>query len=220
MLTNLTTLNCNENITEFGLSPLLNLVNLGLCAQPNITDQFLENLVHLTTLDLSSNNEITNNGLSLLTNLIALNLTDNELIMDSVFVFLPNITTLFIRNSKISDDFIHFLPDLTCLDISRKITTKSTKKLTNLTMLRISPYLTVKPKVVRNLTKLSVLCCNSKSRFPRPRRPRGSGGGSTMLPSFIWKSQSIAEEFRDINISEYEWDQLMPFPFSQRISSF
>ncbi len=71
-------LNYNENITNEGIKPLVNLTSLTLQYNENITDEGIKHLINLTILNLKYNENITNEELKPLVNLRNLNLKNNK----------------------------------------------------------------------------------------------------------------------------------------------
>lgn len=98
-------LDCNDTITNEGLSRLTNLTSLILGGNSIITNDGLSGLTKLTSLSLGYNKTITNEGISKLTNLKSLNLKQNKKITDEGLSNLRVLTRLNLNyNNNITDE--------------------------------------------------------------------------------------------------------------------
>jgi len=205
-----------QKITDRILGSLRNLTYLHLPNNQYITNDGLKQLVNLSNLDLSVGQLITNEALENLTNLTILCLDRNLRITSSIFAYLPNITSLSLFESRMTDDFVHFTPNLTCLSITR--ITPNLDILTRLEMLRIFDvaeendiHEREENDILEKLENLRVLClAEIEKPTTRPREPiRGNG-------NYRWNEQHhlkfLRNKYESILIDGHKWQKLTSFP--------
>jgi Leucine-rich repeat (LRR) protein len=97
---------------------LVNLTVLNLYNNSIVGNSAISKLSKLTSLDLSSNGVISDDRLRGLTQLIRLNLDNNTMISDNCLMRLTNIRDLALRWSRITNQGISNLTQLTCLQFT------------------------------------------------------------------------------------------------------
>lgn len=112
----------NEIITDRGISPLTNLTHLDLTNNEIVTGDGISSFTNLTHLDLLNNRIINESGISSLLNLQTLYLGTNTLLPQSSFLTkLPFLTQLNLRDTKVSEEIILQLTNLSSLNMRNNI---------------------------------------------------------------------------------------------------
>jgi GTP-binding protein EngB required for normal cell division len=160
-LINLTSLECCENITDEGISKLINLTSL-ICYGKNITDEGISKLINLTSLDCGYCKNITDEGISKLINLTSLDCYGCKNITDEGISKLINLTSLVCHGCKnITDEGISKLINLTSLVCRgcENITDEGISKLINLTSLVCRGCENITDEGISKLINLTSLDC-------------------------------------------------------------
>jgi Leucine-rich repeat (LRR) protein len=159
-------MNYSKILTDRGIPYVTNLTSLDLGCLNLITDMGIAQLKNLKYLDLTDNKIITDLGLQHLTSLTNLYLNGNTNISDISIKKLINLSTLsycrrfHFSSSRISDEGIGHLTNLTYLDISGRnelITDDGLRNLTNITSLNLTENKTISDNGLMNLCNIKIL---------------------------------------------------------------